>query len=88
MQPINRQPKRWSFKCPICNKHARTRHTMRKMTRRSYEGVTTDCPRCYGLLMIGKRLRVTDFGKELSRRYAEMGVTVSPEVASKSFIEF
>ena len=76
---------KWNYKCPICGNDIQEDYSEEEIKK--YIGATHDCPNCGGLLMIEEDLSCADFGKELSRRYAEMGINVSPEEASGSYIE-
>jgi len=76
----------WAYICPICNEQITTKHSLE--VAKSHIGATHDCLNCNGLLMIEEDLTVSDFGEVLVRRYSEMGVTVSKEQATGTFIEF
>ncbi|MCL1878003.1 MAG: hypothetical protein FWF80_04030 [Defluviitaleaceae bacterium] len=76
----------WKYKCPICNEQIIEQYDLK--TVETHIGATHDCPNCNGLLMITDDLSCSDFGAELVKRYADMGVTVSNEQATGTFIEF
>ena len=76
----------WKYTCPICNDEIIEQRDLK--TVEAHIGATHDCPKCNGLLMIADDLTCSDFGEELVKRYADMGVTVSKEQATGTFIEF
>jgi predicted RNA-binding Zn-ribbon protein involved in translation (DUF1610 family) len=76
----------WKWTCPVCGKEIEENYTIEEI--KEYIGATHDCPECGGLVMIEKDCTCSDFGKELVRRYSEMGLNVSKEEASNSYIEF
>jgi len=76
----------WKYKCPICGEIITEDYTIDIV--KDYIGATHDCPKCDGLLMIEKDLSVSEFGNELVHRYNELGVDVSKEDATGTFIEF
>ena len=79
------EDKNWEYICPICGKTVKEKYT-ESFIRNGYIGATHDCPYCGGLLMIEDDLTCSDFGEELVRCYDEMGVKVSKEEATGSYI--
>ena len=75
---------RWKWICPVCKKEIEEEYTVDEV--RDYVGATHNCPECNGLVMIEEDLTCSDFGNELVKRYADMGLNVSKEEASNSHI--
>ena len=75
----------WKWTCPMCGKEIYEELSLKVV--KEYIGATHDCPECGGLVMIEEDLTCTNFAKELSCRYAEMGLIVSPEEAVGNYIE-
>ena len=75
----------WKWTCPICGKEIEENYTIEEV--KGYIGATHDCPECGSLVIIEEDCSCSDFGKELVRRYAEMGLDVSKEEASNYYIE-
>lgn len=76
----------WEFTCPCCNGEFESSYTIEFI--KEHIGATIDCPECGALLMIEENCTCSDFGEELVRRYAEMGLNVSKEKACGSYVEF
>lgn len=76
----------WTYICPLCKQEVAQEYDIE--TIKDYVGATHDCGNCSGLLMIEEDLTVSDFGAALVERYSEMGVDVSKETATGSFVEF
>ena len=74
----------WKWTCPICNNDIEEGYEIEELI----VGATHDCPECGALLMIEEDCTCSDFGEELVRRYAEMGLNVSKEKACGSYVEF
>jgi len=77
---------KWKYMCPLCNESVTTKHSVG--VAEAHIGATHECVNCGGLLMIEADLTVSDFGAKLVRRYEELGVSVSKEEATGTFIEF
>ena len=74
----------WTYTCPICKKQIVEKYSEDFV--KEYIGATHDCPNCNGLLMINEDLSVKDFGAELVNSYKELGIDVTEEEATSSFI--
>ena len=77
--------KKWSYVCPICNQNVVEDYTEDEV--KDYIGATHDCPKCNGLLRINEDLSCSDFGEELVERYKEMGLDITKDDATHSYIE-
>lgn len=75
----------WKYVCPICNKNIMENYEIE--TIKEHIGATHDCPECNGLLMIEEDLTCSDFGNELVNRYKEIGVNVTKEQATGTYID-
>ena len=75
---------KWEWTCPCCGTEFESEFTIDFI--KEHIGATTDCPECNALLMIEEDCTCSDFGKELVRRYSEMGLNVSNEEANNSCI--
>ena len=76
---------RWTYRCPICKKQVVEKYK-KSFIKHGYIGASHNCPRCGGLLEIKENLSCVDFGAELQKGYAEMGVIVSKKQASNTYI--
>ena len=76
---------RWKYTCPICKKKVEEKYTQ-PYIKKGWIGATHNCPCCGGLLIINKDLTCSDFGDELVMRYKEMGINVSKEKATSTYI--
>lgn len=76
---------RWEYRCHICGNKIKEPYTQPFIKNR-YIGATHNCPKCGGLLVINEDLSCSDFGEILQKRYKEMGLNVSKEQATGTYI--
>lgn len=75
---------KWNYICEICKNNIVEDHDIEVV--KEHIGATHDCPKCDGLLIINENLTVSDFGNILVERYRQLGLDVTKEEATGTYM--